>query len=573
MNKLRFALLFNGRSLEQWHVRCLDQLEPFANLKGVIVTPDQPRSASKEGGSMLMRWYAKRVHDGSIRDVLGRFADAPKFCFDSLPEPADPAGFDFVLKLGCGSVPTKIRFAARHGLWYFEHEGEGDFLPFFREVYESETVTRAALLALDAPPDDARILEEGCFRTEQRSYIANRDQVLETIAEWPARACRRLSAGAESDSACRNPRGMSVQRRPKNRLQLFRYCIGITRRKLEFAWERLFRHPQWNIGVLNVPVGELLATGAYADDRIEWFPLDGRESFLSDPFGVMRGGRLHVLCEHFGYRESKGQICTIDCSTDGFAQLRKPAITMPAHTSYPFLVENGGEIYCVPETCLANEVALFRAADFPRGWSKVGVLIKQFAGVDPTVFRHDGRWWLMCTQHGPREDSELWIWHASDLLGPWTEHARNPVKTDVRGTRPGGAPFIHNGMLYRPAQDCSKTYGWRIVIQRVTRLTPKEFAEEPVMVLQPSADSQYPLGRHTLTPVDDVVLIDGRRARFVWPALRSFLRICVKDLWSRCGSRSISVSKVVEVAGRESQRFGGDLRAQIPVEDSQARKG
>ena len=73
------------------------------------------------------------------------------------------------------------------------------------------------------------------------------------------------------------------------------------------------------------------------------------------------------------------------------------AIELPLHMSYPFLVEDDGKV-CVPETANADEIAIFRADEFPHRWSKVGVLVSGFAGVDPTVFRHDGRWWLLCTR-------------------------------------------------------------------------------------------------------------------------------------------------------------------------------
>ncbi len=37
-----------------------------------------------------------------------------------------------------------------------------------------------------------------------------------------------------------------------------------------------------------------------------------------------------------------------------------------------------------------------------------------------------------------------------------------------------------DGALYRPAQDCSVTYGGAVVINRIDRLTPEEFSEQPV---------------------------------------------------------------------------------------------
>src|SRR5213596_456309 len=56
-------------------------------------------------------------------------------------------------------------------------------------------------------------------------------------------------------------------------------------------------------------------------------------------------------------------------------------------------------------------------------------------------------------------------------LGPWRPHPGNPVKVDVRSSRPAGGPFLFGGNLYRPAQDCSRTYGGGITINRVTHLS------------------------------------------------------------------------------------------------------
>ena len=309
--------------------------------------------------------------------------------------------------------------------------------------------------------------------------------------------------------------------------------LSAIRRRLDLAWKRLFRHSQWNIGILPFPAGSLVRPGAYSDAAIEWFPLDNRKRFLADPFGLMRDGKVHVLCEDFVYRSGKGSICSITYSDHRFTNEPESAIDLPVHMSYPFLVEADGEIYCIPETSRADEVALYQAVEFPRKWRKATLLLEHFGGLDPTVFRHDGRWWLMCTKKGSGADSRLWIWHASGLRGPWMPHARNPVKTDVCSARPGGAPFVHEGVLYRPAQDCSRTYGGRIVIQRVTALTPTEFAEEPVTAIEASPESPFPLGRHTLTPVGDMVLIDGHREVFIWDSLRYFLKIWARDLWTK----------------------------------------
>jgi len=166
--------------------------------------------------------------------------------------------------------------------------------------------------------------------------------------------------------------------------------LSAIRRRLDLAWKRLFRHSQWNIGILPFPAGSLVRPGAYSDAAIEWFPLDNRKRFLADPFGLMRDGKVHVLCEDFVYRSGKGSICSITYSDHRFTNEPESAIDLPVHMSYPFLVEADGEIYCIPETSRADEVALYQAVEFPRKWRKAAVLLEHFGGVDPTVFRHDG---------------------------------------------------------------------------------------------------------------------------------------------------------------------------------------
>ncbi|MDQ3086109.1 MAG: hypothetical protein M3Q67_04825 [Actinomycetota bacterium] len=173
------------------------------------------------------------------------------------------------------------------------------------------------------------------------------------------------------------------------------------------------------------------------------------------------------------------------------------------------------------------------------------------------MFRHGGSWWLTCTDNEDNPDTNLLVWHASRLEGPWVAHAANPVKIDVRSARPGGTPFVHRGELYRPAQDCSRAYGGRVVVNRVTRLTPQEFAEEPAATFEPSAASPFPDGRHTLSAVGDITLVDGHRFVFVAAALRHFLRIWGRNLATGLGRKlRIASSPGARTPGRAESNCG-----------------
>ena len=165
----------------------------------------------------------------------------------------------------------------------------------------------------------------------------------------------------------------------------------------------------------------------------------------------------------------------------------------------------------MPETHQAREISLYQAKRFPYEWYKADTLIRGIAGLDATILEFGEYWWLMCCDNDVSSLGGLFIWYARSLKGPWLPHAANPVKKSIYSSRPAGTPFVRNGCLYRPAQDCSKTYGWRVVLNRVTRLTPTEFEEQPVATIEPYANSEYPHGIHTISAAGGVTLVDGKR--------------------------------------------------------------
>ena len=246
---------------------------------------------------------------------------------------------------------------------------------------------------------------------------------------------------------------------------------------------------------------------------------------------MRRGETITILCERYPYRESKGHIAVLEHSSAGFVEHERPVIEQPTHMSYPFLIDLDDGVRCVPETVVDGQVAAFVATRFPDEWRRDRTLLPEVAGIDPTLFPHEGRWWLAAGKRGLFEDVELYLWHAPSPDGPWAPHAANPVKADVRSARPGGRPFVHDGALYRPAQDSARRYGGRIALQRVVRLTPTEFAEETVRLIEARPGDHRPVGPHTLSPIDDdLVLVDACRIRFVPAAFAAFLGIWARDV-------------------------------------------
>jgi hypothetical protein len=233
--------------------------------------------------------------------------------------------------------------------------------------------------------------------------------------------------------------------------------------------------------------------------------------YVADPFGS--GSCDDILVEVFDQRTQKGVIRAID-SASGAIAVGDPVLPDEVHASYPYIVTHDSEIYCLPEVARARGVRLFRARRFPGDWEDLGILVPDVAAVDPTVVHHDGRWWLFFTDKDVDSNAALHLWHAPELLGPWEPHTSNPIKTDVRSSRPAGTPFVHDGKLFRPAQDCSSTYGGAIALNEVEVLTPNRFRERVVHVIGPAPRSPYPAGCHTLSAMGPQTLIDGKRRVF-----------------------------------------------------------
>jgi len=110
-------------------------------------------------------------------------------------------------------------------------------------------------------------------------------------------------------------------------------------------------------------------------------------------------------------------------------------------------------------------------------------------------------------------DDELHLFSAPDLRGEWKPHRRNPVKCDVRSSRPAGRLFERDGALYRPAQICAPLYGSGIALHRVTQLDDDGYAEseERRIIGKPPL-----LGMHTINRAGDFSVTDAfaRRRRF-----------------------------------------------------------
>jgi hypothetical protein len=283
-------------------------------------------------------------------------------------------------------------------------------------------------------------------------------------------------------------------------------------RKVARVLRGAVRHEQWGVGIVDAPIESFLRPASLPP--VNWAPNPSSRHYVADPFGLPNGESPVLLVEAFDYVRRRGHVATLSPSDANDVDLQ-PIFPPNGHMSYPYLFTWRGDVYCTPENSAQRNVTLWRAVDFPREWERVCTLVDDFPAADPTVVRHGGRWYLFGTDAELGNDSNLHIYHAEDLTGPWHPHELNPVKTDARSARPAGTPFTFDGRLYRPAQDGSTRYGGALVINEVTTLTPSAFDETVVAHVAPDPTGPFPKGLHTLASIGTKTVIDGRRETLV----------------------------------------------------------
>jgi hypothetical protein len=289
----------------------------------------------------------------------------------------------------------------------------------------------------------------------------------------------------------------------------------------------LFRRDIWTIGLVRQPLEDIIRNGLTS--AVQWYSAKPG-SFLADPYGVvLPDGTRFILAERFDYRgagdrRGKGEIVEA-CLAPGMSLDEtsfQPVTNFPYHLSYPSLIFEDGDWYLFAESMEANGIACFTSPDPAGEWRFHNLFLTGIQAVDPTLVKVEGGWYLFCTRHDDRPLSRLYLFSGKTPFGPWTPHPDNPVKDDLGAARPAGPLFRgQDGRLYRPAQDCRRTYGGAVIIHRVDELTPQSFRETAIRSLSP-LPGPWCKGLHTICPFGEDTLIDSKA--WEWSLSEPFAR-------------------------------------------------
>lgn len=480
-----------------------------------------------------VRPFSKAVRSvdfSSNLDGIPACSDTPlkvgKFAEELEPETIDfirQLKPDFILRLGYGILKGAVLEVAPYGLWSFHHGDPAEFRgqpPGFWEMMRGKNVAGAILQVLNNELDAGRILHQGSFQVTLQSYAKTRDALYFGGSSFLRRVCTDIQLNGWNPVFVEEhqpPKGL-VYRQPTN-LTMLRFFWTILKARLSVIFEYKLHRQSWNCAVIQEPIH--IVAGLAGPDRqrsalesAKWMR-PPRGEFYADPFGIqLEGQRCRLFFERFDWKEGKGDIANAVFDGTEFSST-EDSLSATSHLSYPYLIKHKDGYHFIPEHCAARDVSSFSFDAQGKAISKK-TMFKRCEFLDTTFLEWQGKVWAFAVIDGEVKNTDLYLFYASSFDGPWLAHPLNPIKSDVRSARPAGTPFVHNGKVFRPSQDCGSHYGSAVTVNQIKVMNETEYYEVEASRVEPNIGSSYGYGLHTLSQVGDTTLIDGAKRQIVF---------------------------------------------------------
>lgn len=225
--------------------------------------------------------------------------------------------------------------------------------------------------------------------------------------------------------------------------------------KLVNKLQRLIYGGQWYVAYRNI--------GTEANFRLCQV---ARSEYCADPFVIEENGEIYIFCEQYKKRTRKGCIGYFKV-VDGIPINKGIVLECPYHLSYPCVFKYNNCIYMIPESGENKTVELYKAVEFPNKWEKARVLLSGKGYVDTTVVID-------------KDDVSLLTYYRSDgknilekySLSTTLSNAEKVCEKLFESNTGRGAGAIYkenNSILIRPSQNCVKSYGENIIMNRIIR--------------------------------------------------------------------------------------------------------
>lgn len=385
--------------------------------------------------------------------------------------------------------------------------GEANAVGFW-EWYFKKSVTPISLTSFKAGKSWTT---SSCTKTETLSFSRNATAAYAKAIDVLVLAVRDRANKIEKELNKANVEG-NIHKKP-NVFASAIACLKLFSRLIKKTLDKLFFIEQWAI-LFSAGTTEFRSPDL---SKLKLL-LPPKDRIWADPFLVPQTDKHVVFIEEMSLSTRRGHLSCLILNSDGEIIDSKKILEQPYHLSYPFVFEQDGTWFMIPESAENKTIDLYECTDFPFHWKFRKTLVENVQAYDATLHVQDGSLWLFCTvqnQLGGSPNNDLHIFYTENLFGDWTAHKLNPVISDPFTARPAGRIFMKDGALYRPSQICVPRYGYGLSLNKIVTLTKDEYSEEQVSTVLPNID-HHQLAVHTMNFSLNSTVLDAliKRPRF-----------------------------------------------------------
>jgi len=543
-NKLKIGLLLNGNTVTAWFAKMAEQINSsqYAEINLVIINEQLENSSlsvnkigthQKYGKILLNRLYHllfernQEIPDAfklvAIEKILpGVLTIETKNIFDratALDAKSDKkiilnSKLDILIHDGIAPLPKELLESVKHGVWSYSI-GEDPINirqpAGYWEMFKNKPETCILLKRLTTNLTQYEILYRSYSATNYMSFIENKSSVYwKALSFIPRKLNDLFNDGAtqfENDIKQINEDLQYFPNQKNLELTTWQQLFLISKKiiqKSKLVCELKLFNKQWSLLYCINP--ELSSSFAH---YTKITPPNDR--FWADPHIIYQNNCYYIFIEEYIYKKNKGHISVIKMNTLG--EYEQPVVILEKnhHLSYPFVFENNGDYYMIPETAENRTIELYKSSNFPFKWEWQMNLMEDVTAVDTTLYFHNNKWWMFVNvieNEGASSLDELFIFYSDELhSNNWQPHKKNPVVSDVKNARPAGAIFSKEGNIFRPAQNCSHRYGYGFNINRIELLNEFEYKETMISNIEPNWKKGL-LASHTFSKVNNLRVID-----------------------------------------------------------------
>lgn len=549
-SKLRVGLLLDSLFLPGWAFTAIKRMIASNCAEVALIVLNHPRVKSSSFLSMIWqtrksslyhvfnaideRLFLRNANALTKFDSSALFSATPIFEVEPIEEDDEQYfsapvleqinshRLDILVKFGFGKLGKDIFSCAKYGIWTYRWGDQRKIeegLTGFWEVARGWPETGAALQQYGVDTEHHKTLCESWFFTYPYSPARSRNYILWAASSFLPREVERLHRCGpeeffqkiEKNHSHTNPRLLQSNNVPSNFAILWVMAKLVGRNLLEI-YRRIFCRERWEL-LFNF--GESTKKKFSAFRKI----IPPKDRFWADPHVIYRESNYYLFVEEYPYQTKRGHLSVIEMDAYGNYKQPIPILQKDYHLSFPFVFEWLGHYYLIPESSTNKTIDLYECVKFPDQWRHKITLMKDVTAVDTTAFCFDGKWWLftgMAEQETAAPQVELFLFYSDELItDQWNAHPMNPIVSDVKRARAAGRILAKDGKLFRPSQDCSKTYGYGFDLNAIVVLSETEYAERTVTTVRPNWEKGV-IATHTYASQENLTVIDALTRPYKW---------------------------------------------------------